>query len=112
MIPAGPAFFREIVAPDDLGTVSGWTQISGRVARLLGAPLGGILVAWAVRCLPWSSTLRLSWLIAAVTLCFVQARYRLPRATHDRWRETFTDGFGYVRATPVARIFVIEHEAL
>ena len=45
-IPSGMALIRQIVNPDDFGTVIGWNQVSGRVMRLLGAPVGGILVAW------------------------------------------------------------------
>ena len=37
---------RQIVAGDDLGTVQGWNQISSRAMKLLGAPVGGVLVAW------------------------------------------------------------------
>ena len=44
-IPAGAALVRQVVNPDDYGTVMGWNQVSGRVMRLLGAPTGGILVA-------------------------------------------------------------------
>ena len=33
-------------AGDDLGTVQGWNQISSRAMKLLGAPVGGVLVAW------------------------------------------------------------------
>jgi len=112
VIPAGPAFFREIVAPDELGTVSGWTQISGRVARLLGAPLGGIVVAWGGPVPAMLIDAGTFLVIAAVTTFFVRARYRMPRAEHDRWRDTFADGFQYVRSTPVARLFVISMSAL
>ena len=45
-IPSGMALVRQVVNPDDFGTVMGWNQVSGRVMRLLGAPTGGILVAW------------------------------------------------------------------
>ena len=38
--PAGFALVRQLVGPDDLGTVLGWNQVSGRVMRLLGAPAG------------------------------------------------------------------------
>lgn len=111
-IPAGPAFFREIVAADDLATVGGWTQISGRLARLVGAPLGGILVAWHGPALTMVVNAATFGLLALVMLLVVRVRYRLPRAEHERWQETFGDGFGYLRRTPVARVFVAGLTAL
>jgi len=111
-IPAGPAFFREIVAPDDLATVGGWTQIGGRLARLVGAPLGGILVAWHGPALTMVVNAVTFGVLAAVMLLVVRVRYRLPRAEHERWQDTFSDGFGYLRRTPVARVFVTGLTAL
>ena len=45
-MPSGMTLVRQIVAGDDLGTVQGWNQISSRAMKLLGAPVGGVLVAW------------------------------------------------------------------
>src|SRR4051794_34672139 len=45
-MPSGMTLVRQIVAGDDLGTVQGWNQVSGRAMKLLGAPVGGVLVAW------------------------------------------------------------------
>ena len=44
-LPAGATLGRQLVRPADLATVSGWNQIGARVARLLGAPAGGVAVA-------------------------------------------------------------------
>jgi MFS family permease len=110
--PAGPAFFRQIVAPDDLGTVSGWNQIANRVARLVGAPLGGVLVAWGGPVPAMLVNAGSFLVVAAVTSYVVVVRYRMPRAEHERWQQTFADGLRYLRRTPMARVFVTGLTAL
>lgn len=111
-MPAGPAFIRQLVAPDDLGTVSGWNQIGNRLARLLGAPLGGALVAWN-GLVPAMAIDAASFLVLAAVMAFVvRVRYRMPRAEHARWRDTFVDGVHYLRSTPTALIFVTGLTAL
>jgi MFS family permease len=106
-IPAGFALVRQIVAPDDLGTVMGWNQVSGRVMRLLGAPAGGVLVAWGGPVAAMLLDAATFGVIALVLLVVVRPRYRLPRAHHDRWRDSFVDGMAYLRRSPTARIFVV-----
>ncbi len=111
-IPAGAALVRQLVHHDELVRVSGWNQISGRVARLVGAPAGGLLVAgtgivsvMVVDCVTFL-------IIAVVLTLVVRPRFALPRAVHDRWRDTFADGVSYLRRTPTARLFVIGLTAL
>ena len=50
--------------------------------------------------------------IAVVLALVVRPRYRLPRAEHARWRDSFIDGIGYLRRSPTARTFVIGLTAL
>jgi MFS transporter, DHA3 family, macrolide efflux protein len=111
-LPAGATLVRQIVAGDDLGTVQGWNQISSRAMKLLGAPAGGILVAWggivAVMVLDAATFLA----IAVVLTLVVRPRYRLHRAVHDRWRDSFTDGMRYLRSHDTAKLFVIGLTAL
>src|SRR5262249_26146095 len=111
-LPAGATLVRQIVAGDDLGTVQGWNQISGRVTKLLGAPVGGVLVAWrgpvAVMLLDAASFLA----VAAVLTLVVRPRFRIPRATHGRWRDSFREGIGYLRRDETARLFVVGLTAL
>jgi MFS transporter, DHA3 family, macrolide efflux protein len=110
--PAGFALVRQVVAPDDLGTVMGWNQVSGRVMRLLGAPAGGVIVAWGGPVAAMLLDAVTFALIALVLVVVVKARYRLPRAEHARWRDSFTDGLGYLRRSPTARTFVVGLTAL
>jgi MFS family permease len=106
-MPSGNTLVRQIVAGDDLGTVLGWNQISGRATRLLGAPAGGVLVAWggpvAVMLVDAATFLA----IAAVLTLVVRPRFRLPRIAHDRWRDSFADGMRYLRDHDTAKLFVI-----
>ena len=111
-MPSGFALVRQIVAGDDLGTVQGWNQISSRAMKLLGAPVGGVLVAWgglvAVMLVDAATFL----VIAAVLTLVVRPRYRLPRATHVRWRDSFADGLRYLRNHDTAKLLVVGLTAL
>jgi MFS family permease len=110
--PSGTALVRQIVHPDDFGTVLGWNQVLGRVMRLLGAPVGGVVVAAGG---PTSAMLldaATFAVIASVLAVGVKARYRLPRAVQPRWREAFADGLRYLRRSPTARVFVTGLTAL
>ena len=111
-IPSGMALIRQIVSPDDFGTVMGWNQVSGRVMRLLGAPAGGILVAWGGPVAAMVVDAATFAVIAVVLAVVVRPRYHLPRAVHARWRDSFTDGMGYLRRSSTARTFVIGLTAL
>jgi len=111
-LPSGATLVRQLVAGDDLGVVQGWNQITGRVMKLLGAPVGGILVAWggpvAVMLLDAATFL----VVAGVLAVVVRPRFRIPRAVHDRWRDSLREGFWFLRTDDVARLFVIGLTAL
>jgi DHA3 family macrolide efflux protein-like MFS transporter len=111
-MPSGMTLVRQIVAGEDLGTVLGWNQISDRAMRLLGAPAGGVIVAWGglVAVMVVDAVTFVG--IAAVLTLVVRPRYRLPRATHDRWRDSLADGIGYLRGHDTARLFVVGLTAL
>jgi DHA3 family macrolide efflux protein-like MFS transporter len=111
-LPSGMTLVRQIVAGDDLGTVQGWNQISSRAMKLLGAPVGGVLVAWRgpVAVMLVDATTFVG--IAAVLTLVVRPRFRLPRAVHDRWRDSFADGMSYLRRHDTAKLFVIGLTAL
>ncbi len=111
-LPAGISLVRQIVAGGDLGTVQGWNQISSRAMRLLGAPAGGILVASSGLVVVMLVDAATFALIAAVLVLVVRPRFRLPRATQERWRDTFTDGMRYLRSHETAKLFVVGLTAL
>lgn len=111
-IPAGSTLPRQLVRGEDLGTISGWTQIAGRGARLLGAPLGGVLVAWsglpAAMLLDATSFL----LVAVVLVTVVRPRYRMPRVTGERWTASLRGGLRYLRRDRPARLLAVGVTAL
>jgi DHA3 family macrolide efflux protein-like MFS transporter len=111
-LPAGVTLVRQLVAGRDLGTVQGWNQISTRAMKLLGAPVGGILVAWGGLTVVMVLDAATFLVIAAVLVLVVRPRYRLHRTTHDRWRDSFTDGMRYLGSHDTARLFVIGLTAL
>jgi MFS family permease len=111
-LPSGMTLVRQIVAGEDLGTVQGWNQISGRVMKLLGAPVGGVLVAWGGLVSVMLLDAGTFVVIAAVLTLVVRPRYRLPRASHDRWRDSLAEGFWYLRTHDTAKLFVIGLTAL
>ena len=91
----------------DLATVSGWNQICNRVARLIGAPAGGVVVAWLGA--PGAMALdAVTFLVVAAVLWFgVRPRYRLPRAPRVSWSAGLRDGACYLRADESARLLVL-----
>jgi MFS transporter, DHA3 family, macrolide efflux protein len=111
-IPAGATLVRQLIAGDDLGTVQGWNQISSRAMKLLGAPTGGILVAWGGIVLVMFLDAATFVAIAVVLVLLVRPRFRLPRAVHDRWRDSFADGMAYLRDHDTAKLFVVGLTAL
>jgi MFS family permease len=111
-MPSGMTLVRQLVAGEDLGTVQGWSQISGRAMKLLGAPAGGVIVAWGGPVAVMLVDTVTFVAIAAVLSVVVRPRYRLPRATHDRWRDSFAEGMRYLRGHDTAMLFVIGLTAL
>jgi MFS family permease len=111
-MPAGMALVRQLVAGRDLGTVQGWNQISSRTMRLLGAPAGGILVAWGGLTVVMLLDAATFLVIALVLALVVRPRYRLPRAVHERWRDAFADGMRYLGSHETAKLFVVGLTAL
>jgi MFS transporter, DHA3 family, macrolide efflux protein len=111
-LPSGMTLVRQIVASDDLGTVQGWNQISSRAMKLTGAPVGGVLVAWGGPVTVMLVDAATFLVIAAVLLVVVRPRFRLPRATHARWRDSLAEGFHYLHDHDTAKLFVIGLTAL
>ena len=111
-VPSGGPLLREFVNPDDFGTVLGWQQVLVRTMRLLGAPAGGVIVAWgglvAAMVIDGASFA----VIALVLALTVRARYAVRSAVHTRWRDSFSDGVAYLRRSATARIFITGLTAL
>jgi MFS family permease len=111
-MPAGHTLVRSVVSAADLGTVQGWNQISSRAMKLLGAPVGGVLVAWGGPTVVMLVDAATFVTIAAVLTLVVRPRFLVPRADHERWRDSFTDGMRYLRGHETAKLFVVGLTAL
>lgn len=105
--PASGTMARRLVRPDDLAAVSSMYQLGGRIATLVGAPLGGVLVAAG----------GLSWVmlfdaasfevIAVVLALVIRPRFDLERSKGRSVRHDLVDGFGYLRRAANARALTI-----
>ena len=105
-LPAGSTLVRQLVRDEDLGTVSGWNNVAVRLARLLGAPAGAVLVAWRGPAAPMLLN-AVSFLAIAATLALVvRPRYRIRRTT-EPVLASLRDGLSYLRRTPAARLLVL-----
>ncbi|TWP37360.1 MFS transporter [Leekyejoonella antrihumi] len=107
-LPSLNTLRRQIVRAEDLTTLSGWTQVAGRLARLLGAPVGAFLVARAGLAVVMLVDAATFAAVALVMWRVVRPRYRLPKGVgQPHWFASLRDGLHYLATTPVARTFVI-----
>lgn len=111
-LPAATTLSRQLVRSADLATVSGWSQIGGRLARLLGAPVGGVTVAEAGPSGAMLANAVTFVVVAAVLTFVVRPRYRMPRALHTSWFSSLRDGATYLRRDESARLLVLGLAAL
>lgn len=105
--PASATLPRRMVRTEDLGVVAGMFQTAQRLARLAGAPLGGLLIAVA--------GLQTVMLLDAVTfviigvVLYVAVRPRLPRppVSGRSWGHDLRSGLRYVRRSVPVRTLVV-----
>jgi MFS family permease len=111
-LPAGATLSRQLVRSADLATVSGWNQIGNRLARLLGAPVGGVAVAVVGPAGAMLANAVTFVAVAAVLAVVVRPRYRMPRTPHASWAASLRDGAAYLRRDASARLLVLGLAAL
>lgn len=105
--PAASTLSRQMVRPDDLRPLMAAFQTVSRLARLAGAPIGGLLVA--------AFDVRAAMLVDAASFALIGLVYalwmhpRFPRAlsTGTSWRRDLAGGLGYLRRTPPVRSLVV-----
>lgn len=110
-IPAARTLVRQLVDADDLVTVSGWAQTGSRLARLVGAPLGAVIIHWGFGFSMVADGLTFLGVVVVLRLV-VRTRYRLPRAPEESVAQSLRSGWDYIRASEVARIFLVGLAAL
>lgn len=111
-LPAGATLSRQLVRSSDLATVSGWSQIGGRLARLLGAPVGGVAVATVGPSGAMLANAVTFVAVAGALTLVVHPRYRMPRSPHATWLASLRDGAAYLRRDESARLLVLGLAAL
>ena len=105
--PAASTMTRQMVRPDDIRPLMAAFQTVGRLARLAGAPIGGLLVA--------AFDVRVAMLVDAASFALIGLVYalwmhpRFPRALSvgTSLRRDLTGGLGYLRRTPPVRSLVV-----
>ncbi len=104
--PASTAFPRQLVARTELVRLSALRQLMDRLAGVVGAPLGGILlVAWGLGGAMTADLI--SFAVVLVVLLLVRPRRALARASGGSMRADVRAGFAYLRTTPRVRDLVI-----
>ncbi|QDZ14260.1 MFS transporter [Humibacter ginsenosidimutans] len=105
--PASATLGRQLVVSDDLATVSGWNQISARLARLAGAPIGAAIVGWLG--LPAVMVVdAVSFVVVAASMAFiVRPRFRLHGAVEEGWLRSLGSGLDYLRRDRTALVFLL-----
>lgn len=109
--PAARTLVRQLVDSEDLVTVSGWAQTGSRVARLLGAPLGAVVIQWGFGFSMIADALTFLGVLIVLRLV-VHVRYRLPRAPKEPVSQSLRSGWDYIRASEVARVLLLGLAAL
>jgi MFS family permease len=101
-----------MVRVEDLPATAGLFQIAGRIARFVGAPLGGLLVAvGGLRLVMLADAL--SFAVVAVFLALA-LRPRFARTVNSTGstKRDLAAGFAYLRRTPRARTLVVSTSGL
>jgi MFS family permease len=109
--PAARTLVRQLVRDDDLVTVSGWAQTGSRLARLLGAPLGAVVIQWGFGFSMLADGLTFLAVLLVLRLV-VHPRFRLPRSPKEPVLRSLRSGWDYIRGSEVARTFLLGLAAL
>ncbi|SER23827.1 MFS transporter [Actinokineospora terrae] len=104
--PACSSFPRQLVPKDQLVRLSALRQLISRFAGVLGAPIGGLLVA-GYGLGGAMLTDALSFAVILVVLVLVRPRWPRAKSTGVSVRADVRDGLDYLRRTPRVRDLVI-----
>lgn len=97
--PAATTFPRRLVTPSELTRVAALRQLGGRAALLVGAPLGGLVLA-AADLAGVMVTDAILFALAAVLLLLVRPRFPRTPAAREPVLAAVRSGARYVRRTP------------
>jgi MFS family permease len=110
--PASSTMSRQMVRPEDMRPLMGVFQTVSRVARLVGAPLGGVLVGvFGVRAAMAVDAASFA-LIGVVYAVVLHPRFPRTLSTGVSWRADLAGGLGYVWRTPRVRTMLMAFAGL
>lgn len=104
--PAARTLVRQLVHTDDLVTAGGWTQTGSRLARLLGAPLGAVVIQWGFGFSMLADGLTFLAVLIVLQLV-VHTRFRLPREQAESVSRSLKSGLDYIRRAEGVRTLVL-----
>jgi MFS family permease len=105
--PASSTLPRQMVRTEDLGPVAGMFQTAQRVARLAGAPLGGVLLAAFPVQVALLTDAASFVVIGVVLYVFVRPRIPRPAAEPSSWRGDLLSGLRYaLRPAPLRTLLL------
>lgn len=105
--PASVTISRQLVRRADLPTYGGAMQTAGRLGGMVGAGLGGIIVAQAGLAASAAIDAVTFALLVAFIATWLRPRFALPRAENDRVLRGIAAGFRHLREVPTTRALVI-----
>lgn len=105
--PAGSTIGRQLVRATDLPALGGAIQTGNRLGTMLGAAVGGFLVAHAgIEGSASANAVSFVAVIVFLTL-WLRPRYRLERAEAEPLLRSVRGGFAHLWTTPVTRTLVL-----
>lgn len=110
--PAGSTIGRQMVRVEDLAAFGGLAQTGNRLGTMLGAAIGGVLVAnWGIE---GSASVDAVTFVGIVTflVIWLRPRYPLKRAEAEPVLRSVGRGFGHLRDEPVTRTLVLSLSGL
>jgi MFS family permease len=105
--PASGTMPRRLVRDDDLAAVASMFQLGSRIATLVGAPVGGVLVATGGISLVMVADALTFVVIAGVLAAWLRPRFVLPRSQGHSVKADLVDGFRYLKRDSGARSLTI-----
>ncbi|MBC7589822.1 MAG: MFS transporter [Salinibacterium sp.] len=110
--PAASTIGRQLVRADDLPAFGGAIQTGTRLGTMLGAAVGGFLVAHTG--IEGSASINAVTFVAVVAflVIWLRPRYPLERAEAEPVLRSIRGGFAHLRTTPVTRTLVLSLSGL
>jgi MFS family permease len=105
--PSAATIARQLVTAEQLPAFTGASQTVIRLGSMVGAALGGVVVAaWGLGGSAVANAVTFAVVIGYLVLA-LRPRYPLPRATPEPVLRSIASGFGHLRDEPTTRTLVL-----